>query len=140
MQPLTNSRADNEEIRTLQDALTMAQRSVVEKENIPPLPPSQSQPDPSTPLRTAPRSLTMSQDSVLKAKEHIQKVPKKRTIEDTLIDIHKSNTDAINARTREELIVKKHQLLLEEFKAGVWNREEYREKLRQLEGGEPPAK
>ncbi|KAF8841324.1 hypothetical protein BDN67DRAFT_1010748 [Paxillus ammoniavirescens] len=82
----------------------------------------------------------MSQDSVLKAKECIQKVPKKCTIEDTLIDIHKSNTDAINACAREELIVEKRQLLLKEFKAGVWNREEYREELRQLEGGEPPAK
>ncbi|KIK73645.1 hypothetical protein PAXRUDRAFT_20645 [Paxillus rubicundulus Ve08.2h10] len=82
----------------------------------------------------------MSQDSVLKAKECIQKVSKNHTIEDTLIDIYKSNTDAINACAQEELIVKKHQLLLEEFKAGVWNREEYQEELRKLEGGEPPAK
>ncbi|KIK78985.1 hypothetical protein PAXRUDRAFT_16580 [Paxillus rubicundulus Ve08.2h10] len=67
----------------------------------------------------------MSQDSVLKAKVCIQKVPKKHTIEDTLIDIHKSNTGAINGHAQEELIVKKHQLLLEEFKAGGWNREEY---------------
>ncbi|KIK73191.1 hypothetical protein PAXRUDRAFT_21127 [Paxillus rubicundulus Ve08.2h10] len=99
----------------------MVQQSSVEKENLPP-PPSQSQPDPFTPLHTAPWSSTMSQDSVLKAKEHIQKVPKKHTIEDTLIDFHKSNTDAINARAWEESIIKKCQLLLEEFKAGVWNR------------------
>ncbi|KAF9232442.1 hypothetical protein BU15DRAFT_55018 [Melanogaster broomeanus] len=157
MQPLTSSGANNEavvqgsdefeftnsqlqEMRTLQDVLNMAQQSTVEKENIPTLPPSKPQSDPSTPLRTAPRSSMMSQDSISKAKERIQKVAKKRTIEDTLMDIHKSNTDAINTRTREELIVKKRQLLLEEFKAGVWDREEYQEELRKLEDGEPPKK
>ncbi|KAI5989217.1 hypothetical protein F5J12DRAFT_785521 [Pisolithus orientalis] len=79
-------------------------------------------------------------ESVLKAKEHIQKVTKKCTIEDTLMDIHKSNTDAINAHIQEELIIKKHQLLLEEFRADVWDWEEYQEELRKLEGGEHPGK
>ncbi|KIO06028.1 hypothetical protein M404DRAFT_24794 [Pisolithus tinctorius Marx 270] len=46
-----------------------------------------------------PWPLSISQEGVLKAKEHIQKVTKKCTIEDTLMDIHKSNTDAITADT-----------------------------------------
>ena len=110
MQPLTSSDGANEaiegdgreltnsqyqEIQTLQDALNLAQQSFsftedtsYEKENIPLLPPC-SKPDPFTPLCTGRQSSLMSKDSVLKAKEHIQKVAKKRTIEDTLMDIHK---------------------------------------------------
>ena len=110
MQPLTSSDGANEaiegdgreltnsqyqEIQTLQDALNLAQQSFsftedtsYEKENIPLLPPH-SKPDPFTPLRTGRQSSLMSKDSVLKAKERIQKVAKKRTIEDTLMDIHK---------------------------------------------------
>ncbi|KAI6006652.1 hypothetical protein F5J12DRAFT_720752 [Pisolithus orientalis] len=52
----------------------------------------------------------------------------------------RSNTDAINAHIQEELIIKKCQLLLEEFRAGVWDLEEYQEELRKLESGEHPGK
>ncbi|KAI5988647.1 hypothetical protein F5J12DRAFT_786827 [Pisolithus orientalis] len=95
---LTDSQC--QEIQTLQDALD-------------------SQPTPVTPLHAMPWPSLISQESVLKAKECIQKVMKKCTIEDTLMDIHKSNTDAINSHIQEELIIKKCQLLLEEFRAVV---------------------
>jgi len=108
MQPLSSSRADKvikgdavgltdlqcQEIQTLQDALNLAQQSFspedlsFEKENVAPLS-TQSKPDPFTPSCTVPRSSTMSQKTLMKAKERIQKVPKKQTIEDTLMDIHK---------------------------------------------------
>jgi len=108
MQPLSSSRADEvikgdavgltdlqcQEIQTLQDALNLAQQSFspedlsFEKENVAPLS-TQSKPDPFTPSCTVPRSSTMSQKTLMKAKERIQKVPKKQTIEDTLMDIHK---------------------------------------------------
>ena len=107
MQPLSGSRADHEagdtaeltdsqcqEIQTLQDALNFAQQSFspedlsFEKENVVPFS-TQLRPDPFTPLRTVPRSSSMSQETLMKAKERIQKVAKKRTIEDTLMDIHK---------------------------------------------------
>ncbi|KAL4070612.1 hypothetical protein J3A83DRAFT_4526360 [Scleroderma citrinum] len=118
MQPLSSSEADHEategddiglpnsqhqEIQTLQDALNLAQQSFspedisFEKEN----------------------SSSISQERLMKAKEHIQKVTKKQTIEDTLMDIHKANTDAINAHSCEDMILKKHTFLLEEFKAGI---------------------
>lgn len=158
MQPLSGSRADHEagdtaeltdsqcqEIQTLQDALNFAQQSFspedlsFEKENVVPFS-TQLRPDPFTPLCTVPWSSSMSQETLMKAKECIQKVAKKRTIEDTLMDIHKANTDAINARAREDMILKKCTLLLEEFKAGVWDVEAYREELRKLEGGDRPEK
>ena len=47
----------------------------------------------------------------------------------------RANTDAINAHAREYMILKKRTLLLEEFKAGVWDVEAYQEELRKLEGG-----
>ncbi|KAF9237945.1 hypothetical protein BU15DRAFT_62796 [Melanogaster broomeanus] len=136
------------EIWTLQDALNIAKtrqnttpslETDGGKENLATSWPS-SQPALSTLQHTAPKSSSLSQDSISKAKDHIQKVPKKRTIEDTLMAIHKNNTDSLNARAHEELMVKKCQLLLEEFKAGVWDVETYREELLKLEGGECPAK
>jgi len=38
------------------------------------------------------------------------------------------------------MILKKRTLLLEEFKAGVWDVETYQEKLRKLEDGDRPEK
>ena len=91
---LTNSQY--QEIQTLQDALNLAQQLFsltedpsYEKESIPLPPPPHAKPDPFTPLCTVQQSSLMSKDSVLKAKECIQKVAKKCTIEDTLMDIHK---------------------------------------------------
>ncbi|KAF9236109.1 hypothetical protein BU15DRAFT_77315 [Melanogaster broomeanus] len=113
------------EIRTLQDALNIAKtrqnttpslETDGGKENLATSSWPLSQPALLTPQHTAPKSSSLSQDSISKVKDHIQKVPKKRTIEDTLMAIHKNNTDSLNARAREELMVKKRQLLLEEFK------------------------
>ena len=52
----------------------------------------------------------------------------------------RANTDAINAHAHEDMSLKKCTLLLEEFKAGVWDVETYRKELRKLEDGDHPEK
>jgi hypothetical protein len=44
----------------------------------------------------------------------------------------RANLKSINDRARDKINLKKRQLLLEEFKAGIWEVEEYRMKLQEL--------
>ncbi|KIK34680.1 hypothetical protein CY34DRAFT_17552 [Suillus luteus UH-Slu-Lm8-n1] len=95
------------------------------------------------PTRTS-KSL-LSHDALEKAKQCISKLPKKRTFEDVLTNLQQANLKSINDRARDEINLKKRQLLLEEFKAGIWEVEEYQTKLKELNDenvveAEPPAK
>ncbi|KAG1717588.1 hypothetical protein EDD22DRAFT_964622 [Suillus occidentalis] len=95
------------------------------------------------PTRTS-KSL-LSHDALEKVKQRISKLPKKRTFEDVLTNLQQANLKSINDRARDEINLKKRQLLLEEFKAGIWEVEEYRMKLKELNNeniveAEPPAK
>ena len=94
MQPIDEPQQDvTDQIQTLQDALNRAQaqrtsddvrgsQSPLEKEN--------SSSDMQTPVsKKGPKPSSLSQESFSKAKEHIQKVSKKRTIEDTLFEIQR---------------------------------------------------
>ncbi|KAG2122243.1 hypothetical protein DEU56DRAFT_746050, partial [Suillus clintonianus] len=121
------------QIRTLQDALNHANTApraaspsfefVNDKENTPFFHAMMSS---QTPIRTkAPKPSSMSQDSITKVKGRIQKITPKRSIEDTLFEIQRVNLNAMNARAREELLLKKRNCLLEEFKAGIWDAAEY---------------
>jgi hypothetical protein len=44
----------------------------------------------------------------------------------------RANLKSINDRAQDEINLKKRQLLLEEFKAGIWEVEGYRMKLQEL--------
>ncbi|KIK39194.1 hypothetical protein CY34DRAFT_89645, partial [Suillus luteus UH-Slu-Lm8-n1] len=80
-----------------------------------------------TPIRKKPlKPSLLSQDSIAKAKGHIQKLTPKHSLNDMLFDIQKANLDAVNAHTCDEMMLKKRQCLLEEFKAGIWDAAEYR--------------
>ena len=94
MQPIDGPQQDiTGQIQTLQDALNHAQaqrtfgdvggsQSPLEKENF--------FPDMQTPVsKKGPKPSSLSQECLSKAKEHIQKGSKKRTIEDTLFEIQK---------------------------------------------------
>lgn len=48
----------------------------------------------------------------------------------------RANLKSINDRARDELNLKRRQLLLEEFKAGIWEVDEYRMKLQELNNNE----
>ena len=50
----------------------------------------------------------------------------------TLLIYIRASLDAINARATAERQLQERQLLLKEFEAGIWNVDEYREKLREL--------
>ncbi|KAG1728874.1 uncharacterized protein EDB91DRAFT_1060292 [Suillus paluster] len=102
---------------------------VNDKENDPP-PSSQSTPTPTT--KRALKSSSMLQDSLTKARQRISKVPKKRTLDETLINMQKASLDAINARATAERKLQERQLLLKEFEARIWDVDEYHEKLREL--------
>ncbi|KAG1727285.1 uncharacterized protein EDB91DRAFT_1253976 [Suillus paluster] len=89
-----------------------------DKENHLPLPtptpnqvPSKSQPASPPPSTCTSKSL-LSHDAIEKTKQCISKLPKKRTFEDVLENLQQ-------------------QLLLEEFKAGIWEIEEYWRKLKE---------
>ncbi|KAG1744902.1 uncharacterized protein EDB91DRAFT_1080442 [Suillus paluster] len=102
---------------------------VDDKENDPP-PSLQSTPTPTT--KRAPKSSSMLQDSLTKVRQWISKVPKKWTLDETLIDMQKASLDAINARATAERKLQERQLLLKEFEAGIWDVDEYCEKLCEL--------
>lgn len=44
-----------------------------------------------------------------------------------------------NDEAREKILLQKRGHLLEEFKLGIWTKDEYMEKLEDLEGGAPRA-
>ncbi|KAG1881285.1 hypothetical protein F4604DRAFT_1922298 [Suillus subluteus] len=89
-----------------------------EKENAPP--PSQV-----TPARRPPKPSSMSQDILERVKQCIAKVPKKRGMEEVLVELQTKNMDAINARADAEMRLKSRDLLLREFTAGIWTVEQY---------------
>ncbi|KAF9237270.1 hypothetical protein BU15DRAFT_76170 [Melanogaster broomeanus] len=103
-----------------------------DKENLPlsrsTPPPSQSV---STPARHTPKLPSFS-DSVEKVKEDISKIPKKCSFEDTLMDLQQVNLTAINAWAEADMIMQERQMLLKEYKAGIWDALEYKEKLGEL--------
>ena len=51
----------------------------------------------------------------------------------------RANLDAVNARAREEMMLKKRQCLLEEYKAGIWSAVEYRKRLSEIEDDSQPS-
>ncbi|KAG1852753.1 hypothetical protein DFJ58DRAFT_841789 [Suillus subalutaceus] len=81
---------------------------VDDKENDPP---ASSQSTPTSITKRPPKSSSMLQDSLTKAR---------------------ASLDAINARTTADRQLQERQMLLKKFKAGIWNVDEYREKLHEL--------
>ncbi|KAG1851383.1 hypothetical protein F4604DRAFT_1934057 [Suillus subluteus] len=71
-------------------------------------------------------------DAIEKAKQCIFKLPKKWNFEDVLANLQQANLKSINDRAQDKINLKKRQLLLEEFKAGIWEVKEYQMKLQEL--------
>jgi hypothetical protein len=109
-----------------------------------------------TPVQTParpPKSSTFSKDILDKARASIQAVPKKRTLGETLMDIqryaqsvlslsilfshlrHRENVAALREESQQKLMMSKRQQLLEEFKLGIWTKEQYVQQVLALEGG-----
>ncbi|KAG1729753.1 hypothetical protein EDB19DRAFT_1913186 [Suillus lakei] len=89
-----------------------------EKENFLPSSTPKRVPSNSHPTSAPPSTRTpKSSDAIEKAKQWISKLPKKRTFEDVLANLQQ-------------------QLLLEEFGAGIWEVDEYRMKLQELNNDE----
>ena len=85
----------------------------------------------------------------------IKKIPPKLTLKETLVRVqrynrqscydtiildtnrfalsHMENLQHLQSRDNEELIIKKQTLLMEKFKAELWDREEYRKIVTALE-------
>ncbi|KDR82164.1 hypothetical protein GALMADRAFT_59519 [Galerina marginata CBS 339.88] len=89
--------------------------------------------------KRAPKTSTVSREAVEKARANIEKVPQKRTLLDTLIEIQEKNSKIWNDEAKEKILLQKRAHLLEEFKLGLRTKEEYHEKLEELEGGESHA-
>ena len=54
----------------------------------------------------------------------------------------RANLDAMNSRACQEMNIKTREILLAEFKEGIWTAEQYREQVALLNGdaAPPPAK
>ncbi|KAI6010744.1 hypothetical protein F5J12DRAFT_891242 [Pisolithus orientalis] len=100
--------------------------------------------------KKGPKPSSITQENLAKAKEHIQKVSMKHTIEDALLDIQKhllltllirTNLEAVNAHAHQEMNLETCEILLAEFKEGIWTAE-YDEQIALLSGGNDscPAK
>jgi len=50
----------------------------------------------------------------------------------------RANLDAMNSRARQEMNIKTREILLAEFKEGIWTAEQYREQIALLNGDEAP--
>ncbi|GLB43939.1 hypothetical protein LshimejAT787_1501230 [Lyophyllum shimeji] len=85
------------------------------------------------PQTRAPKPSKVSQESLEKARAFIQKVPAKRSLGETLLDIQRENLEALRSKATEELAIKKRGQLIEELKLSIWSREEYIEKISELE-------
>ncbi|KAF8888942.1 hypothetical protein CPB84DRAFT_1849501 [Gymnopilus junonius] len=77
-------------------------------------------PSPTQP-RHGPWTLTLSQA----AKANIKKLPQKCSLEDHIIDIQEKNIAASEHWEAKEQALKKHRLLMEEFKCGIWTAQQY---------------
>ncbi|KAG2112787.1 hypothetical protein BD769DRAFT_1391797 [Suillus cothurnatus] len=84
--------------------------------------------DPPASSQSTPTSMT----NLTKARQCISKVPKKHTLDETLIYMQRASLDAINAHATADRQLQERQMLLKEFEAGIWNVDEYREKLHEL--------
>ncbi|KAF8802078.1 hypothetical protein BYT27DRAFT_7048271, partial [Phlegmacium glaucopus] len=90
--------------------------------------------------RCAPKSSGVSWEAIEKAHSYIEKVPQKRTLLDTLIELQEKNTKMWNDEMKEKLLIQKQAHVLEEFKLGLVDKEQYLEKIAELDGGSRPAK
>jgi len=50
----------------------------------------------------------------------------------------RANLDAMNSCARQEMNIKTQEILLAEFKEGIWTAEQYREQITLLNGDEAP--
>ncbi|KAF8811042.1 hypothetical protein BYT27DRAFT_7090356, partial [Phlegmacium glaucopus] len=78
-------------------------------------------------------------EAIEKACLSIQKVPQKRSLLDTLVELHDKNNQKWSEENLAKLNIQKQGQLLEEFKLDIWTKEEYLEQVRKLEGGSEPA-
>ncbi|KAG1764981.1 hypothetical protein EDD22DRAFT_845578 [Suillus occidentalis] len=88
-----------------------------------------------------PKALSLSQSSVEKARHCISKVPEKRSLDETLMDMQRASLEAIGAHAAVDLCLQECQILLKEFEAGIWDVDKYQAKLSELSGtSEKPEK
>ena len=108
-------------------------------------PPSQPPPQ-----KHGPKPSLFSDAAMDKARASIKLLPKKHTFEESIIDIskyvsvivlsiklielnHRENIRAMDARAAEDRKFKMRKLLLEEFREGLWSREDYRKQIKKLD-------
>ncbi|KAF7984965.1 hypothetical protein HWV62_9911 [Athelia sp. TMB] len=89
---------------------------------------------PSTPAsRPVSKRTSISEEAIAKVKGSIRKVAAKPTIEETLFRIQKSSMAALRKKEDARARMEKRQLLLEEFKLGIYTRDEYCVKAAELD-------
>ena len=116
---------------------------VYDKNTQPPSQPPSSQ-------KCGPKPSIFSNAAIDKARTSIRLFPKKRTFEESIIDIskyvsiilvsiklielnHRENIQAMDAHAVENHKFKMHKLLLKKFQGGLWSYEDYHEQIKKLD-------
>ncbi|KAJ3505378.1 hypothetical protein NLJ89_g7454 [Agrocybe chaxingu] len=102
-----------------------------------------------TSSKRGPKPSSVSREAIENARNNITKIPQKRSLVDTLVEMHEKTHARWDLEAREKNATRQRQLLLEEFKAQIWTRKEYRQRLEKIEreasgstlkAASPPAK
>ncbi|KAH9480938.1 hypothetical protein JR316_0007545 [Psilocybe cubensis] len=80
-----------------------------------------------------PKSSTISRHAVEKARNNISKVPAKRSLIDTLVEMSDKTTKMWSEDAHQKSLLQKRTLLLEEFKLGLWSKNEYHAQIHELQ-------
>ncbi|KAF8186682.1 hypothetical protein BJ912DRAFT_852063 [Pholiota molesta] len=92
---------------------------------------------PSKTHKRPPKSSGVLHEAIEKARSQIEKVPQKRSLVDTLVEMNEKNQQRWDDEAKEKLLLQKRSQLLEEFKLGLWTKDEYRDQVQLLGGGGP---
>ncbi|KAG6897143.1 hypothetical protein C0992_003801 [Termitomyces sp. T32_za158] len=89
-------------------------------------------PSPTKSSRSAKPSL-VSREALQHAQTSISKAPPKQSLGDTLLEMQRKQFAMLQQKNLDELVIKKRGQLIEEYKLGIWTKEEYLEQVSALE-------
>ncbi|KAG6878044.1 hypothetical protein C0992_008712 [Termitomyces sp. T32_za158] len=92
---------------------------------------------PTKPTHNA-KPLSVSWEALHCAQANIPKAAPKRSLGDTLLEMQREQFAMLQQKNMDKLVIKKRGQLIEEYRLGIWNREEYLKQVSALEFGSEP--
>ncbi|KAH9971582.1 hypothetical protein BGW80DRAFT_1460533 [Lactifluus volemus] len=85
-----------------------------------------------------PKPSMVSRDAMENARKAVAKLPQKRSIADTLMEIQRENLAAQRSQNRRRINLELRKQITDELKIGLWTREQAQEKISALENDDSP--